>query len=201
MNNFKRIPEEKQKIIINSAISAFAANGYRKTSINDIALSAGISKSMVFHYFGSKKALYLFLLEHCSYLLSEGMSDTWSSDFFERVKIATDVKLSLMSTYPSILLFLSSVYCERDKKVKNEIKEFKLKNKTLSSQIALKGIDDSKFKPDIDINLVFKILLYFTEGYLSKIPIKNNSDIRLMINELGECIDLLKNNFYKESFL
>lgn len=201
MNHFKRIPEEKQKLIINAAIGAFAANGYKKTSINDIAQSAGISKSMVFHYFGSKKALYLFLLGYCSDLLSAAMTDSWNSDFFERIKKAIKIKLSVMSEYPSLLLFLGGVYSEKDKAVQNEITMFLHKNKDLSNQTAMDGVDVFKFKPNIDINLVFKILQYFTEGYLSKAPVKDETDIMSLIKELDDCINLLKNNLYKESCL
>jgi AcrR family transcriptional regulator len=202
MNHFKRIPEEKQKLVLNAAIGVFATNGYRKSSINDIALSAGISKSMVFHYFGNKKALYLFLVEFCSDLLSnEMMANSRISDFFDRIKRAIDVKLSIMSKYPSILLFLSSVYSENDGAVKNEINHFLQKNRALSNQTAMAGIDVFKFKPDIDINLVFKILQYFTEGYLSKATVNDDADIMSLIKELDECIDLLKNNMYKESCL
>ncbi|MEL7571293.1 MAG: TetR/AcrR family transcriptional regulator [Eubacteriaceae bacterium] len=201
MDHFKRIPEEKQKLIINAAIGAFATNGYKKTSINDIAKSAEISKSMVFHYFGNKKALYLFLLEYCSGLLSAEMTNSWSSDFFDRVKKAIDIKLSIMSRYPSLLIFLSSIYSEKDEAVQNEINMFLQKNRDLSNQTAIDGVDVLRFKPDIDIKLVFKILQYFTEGYLSKAPVKDDTDIRSLIKELDECINLLKNNLYKESCL
>jgi len=141
------------------------------------------------------------VIVHCSNIVSEEMIGTWSSDFFERVKIAMNVKVSLMSKYPSILLFLSSMFSEKEKSVENEVKEFIVKNMAISNQTALEGVDLFKFKADIDIKLVYKILVHLTEGYLSKIPVNKNTDIKVMIRELDECIHLLKNNFYKESYL
>jgi len=56
---------EKQNLIIDAALKTFAMHGYKKTSISDIASTAGISKAMVFHYFGTKKELYLYLVNTC----------------------------------------------------------------------------------------------------------------------------------------
>ncbi len=198
----KCIPDEKQKPVINAAISTFAAKGYRKASMNDIALSAGISKSMVFHYFGSKRELYLFLLEYCGERLAKAMDCVQGScvaDFFDTIMDAAKAKLLLMKEYPSILFFLSSAFNERDTEVEKEVKELVAKNMRLSGHFVLESTDAEKFKPGIDISLVFKILMYFTEGYLSRAPVKNSSDIGCMIDELDACMNLMRNNFYKET--
>ena len=64
-DKFFNIPLEKQNKIINSALAEFAKNGYTKTSINDIAKSADVSKASLFYYFNTKKELYLYLYEYC----------------------------------------------------------------------------------------------------------------------------------------
>src|SRR5690625_358370 len=66
LEKFLNLTKEKQNSIIDSALKIFAKHGYRKTSISDIAKSAGISKAMVFHYFGTKKDLYLYLVNTCA---------------------------------------------------------------------------------------------------------------------------------------
>lgn len=50
-------PGVKEKII-ESAKTLFSKNGYHGTSIQDIADSAGVNKSLLFYYFTSKKNLY-----------------------------------------------------------------------------------------------------------------------------------------------
>lgn len=55
LERFFRLSEEKQNSIIDAALKAFGINGYKKTSVSDIAAEAGISKAMVFHYFGTKR--------------------------------------------------------------------------------------------------------------------------------------------------
>jgi len=58
---FYSLPEEKQKAIINAGYRVFSQNSYRNSPMSEIAAAAGISKSLLFHYFQNKKELYLFL--------------------------------------------------------------------------------------------------------------------------------------------
>ncbi len=58
---FYALPEEKQQMILNAGFHVFSQNTYRKSPMSEIAAEAGISKSLLFHYFRNKKELYLFL--------------------------------------------------------------------------------------------------------------------------------------------
>ena len=58
MEKFLALSQEKQATIRNAALACFARHGYEKTSINDIAVAAGISKASIFQYFGNKQTLY-----------------------------------------------------------------------------------------------------------------------------------------------
>jgi AcrR family transcriptional regulator len=49
--------------LIEVAIQRFAANGYHNTSMEEIADAAGVTKPVLYQHFGSKRALYLELLE------------------------------------------------------------------------------------------------------------------------------------------
>ena len=53
MDKFFALSEEKQITIINAALQCFGKFGYDKASVNDIAVTAHISKASVFQYFGS----------------------------------------------------------------------------------------------------------------------------------------------------
>ena len=63
---FFSLPEEKQLGIINAGYRVFSKNSYKKSPVSEIALEAGISKSLLFHYFKNKRELYLFLLENAA---------------------------------------------------------------------------------------------------------------------------------------
>jgi AcrR family transcriptional regulator len=56
--------EPGREKILDAARTLFGERGYDATSIAEIGEGAGISKSVLYHYFGSKAGLYQALLEH-----------------------------------------------------------------------------------------------------------------------------------------
>lgn len=204
MEKFSSLPVEKQTIIIDAALICFGTNGYKKASINDIATAAGISKALVFHYFGTKKALYLYLIGLCTHIFMNEINEKFDhavTDFFDRIKLAASIEISVMKKHPAILSFLDSVYFENDDEVKADIKAIltNSESESLRSKVAFEGTDTSKFKDDIDPKLVMKILTLLTDGYLCKI-LKTGIDLDALCEEFDEYIDLFKRNFYKEKY-
>ena len=200
MDVFLSLSVEKQTIIIDAALLSFGTNGYKKTSVSDIAKAAGISKAMIFHYFGTKKALYLYLMDLCGNILMNEMNktlDTRVIDFFDKIRRATDVKISVMKKHPSILTFLNSMYLESDDEVKSEINANLAKGEVFRRQLTHVDVDTSKFKEGIDPNLILKLLTRFAEGYVSESSSKAGFDLEVVCIEFDECIKLFKNHFYK----
>lgn len=62
---FFSLPAEKQQTIINAGYRFFSQNSYKNSPMSEIAAAAGISKSLLFHYFRNKKELYMFLWDRC----------------------------------------------------------------------------------------------------------------------------------------
>ena len=56
-------PAQTRQAILDSAASAFAANGFEKTSMRMVAGSAGVDPALVHHYFGTKDQLFLATLD------------------------------------------------------------------------------------------------------------------------------------------
>ena len=83
---FYALPEEKQSQILNAAYKVFAMNQYKKAPTSEIAAEAGISKSLLFHYFHNKLELYLFLWKYAADLTKKYMCKYKvyeTDDFFE----------------------------------------------------------------------------------------------------------------------
>lgn len=202
MEKFLCLPIEKQNKIIDAALLSFGTNGYKKASINDIAKEAGISKAMVFHYFGTKKELYFYLLNLCANILMNEVNESFDltvTDFFDRIKMSTDIEVLAMKKHPGILSFLNSVYLEKDNEVIADINVALMQGEGFRSKIAFDGMDTSKFKEGIDPNLILKMLAWLADGFVNRI--KAGIDIDILSKEFDECLMLLKNNFYKEENL
>ena len=54
---FFALPQEKQQAIINAGYRVFSQKSYKNSPMSEIADEAGISKSLLFHYFRNKKEL------------------------------------------------------------------------------------------------------------------------------------------------
>ncbi len=59
---FEKLESQKKSRIIQSAMECFSQNGFTKTSMDMIALKAGIAKGALYRYFESKKDLYMLLV-------------------------------------------------------------------------------------------------------------------------------------------
>ena len=123
------------------------------------------------------------------------------SDFFERVGHITEIKISLLKKYPAILLFLGSMYHEIDKEVADDIKGILAQSEKIRYNLAFDGMDTSKFKEGIDPQLVLNILVKFSEGYVGGTHNATELDFDRLLSEFEACLDLMKNNFYKEEFI
>lgn len=63
--------EAKKAALRKGAAAYFAAQGYTRASMSNLARSCGVSKALLYHYYSSKEALlYDILKEHLSSLLS-----------------------------------------------------------------------------------------------------------------------------------
>ncbi len=56
-------PDTRQQAILQAASKAFATYGFRKTSMNDIALGAGMSRPAVYLHYRNKEAIFRSLVQ------------------------------------------------------------------------------------------------------------------------------------------
>jgi AcrR family transcriptional regulator len=90
-------PEREQRML-DAAGQAFARNGFHDASMDAIAAAAGISKPMLYNYFGSKKGLYVAYVQRSGAALLQTMRQAAAPD------AAADERLRL-----GILAFLTYV--------------------------------------------------------------------------------------------
>lgn len=201
LDNFFNLRTDKQEHIINAALTVFGQNGYKKTSTADIAQEAGIAKGMVFYYFGSKKNLYLYLVELCGKEWVEEMErhfDTSITDFFDKIKMMTDIKIALMKRHPASVSFFTKVFYETDKEVLAELERFKADGAHIRMRWVFDDTDVSRFKDDVDPELLTRFLTWAGEGFANSLSADDAIDkIDAFVEEFYECLDMMKAHFYK----
>lgn len=192
------LPVEKQTPVIDGALEVFSKNVYRKASVANIAGAAGISKGLVFHYFGSKKALYLYLIGYCGEVLTSEMNrgfEKEATDYFDRIKTATLIKISVIKRHPSILSFLRNMYYETDPEVEPEIRALASSGISSTHNLMLSGADLSKFKDPSAPALLDKMLTWAGEGLILD-GAGNDETVEARLDGFIACLDLLRKHFY-----
>ena len=199
MENFYQLRAEKQEEIIAAAYKIFSQNPYKRAAIQEIAQAAGLSKGMIFYYFGSKKNLYLFLVDKSGELLRQVMKQSFDesiNDFFERLIMITEIKVSLITHQPDLLTFLKNVYYEKDEEVVNEIRATIAQGLSNSWQTITAGADVSRFRDPQAPELLAKLLTWAGEGAVN--DWYEGDDLQARMQEYIRSIRLLKASFYQE---
>lgn len=204
MDKFLALSEKKQKTIINAALQCFGKFGYEKASINDIAVAAHISKASVFQYFGSKKQLYIFLLEYCKKLITEIFDKTAldaESDLFDRILASSRMETVSLKKQPFIIPFITSVCEGKSPEVSGILTVMLDEVGKYRDALVLRKRDTLKFKNPADAEPVFKMLLLMAEGYAARYRNEEVFDFDTVMDEFEKNIAVLRNNFYKEEYL
>jgi len=153
---------------------------------------------MVFHYFGSKKSLYMYLLDYCGRLLTSEMEDGFDPDIvdlFDKIKMLTLIKISAIKKHPGILSFLYNAYSEADPEVAVDVRKAASEGIAGTWGMTLENIDLSRFRNPEAPELLTKFLTWAGEGAAKDWAAGDDIDARLA--EFIACIDLLKENFYR----
>lgn len=70
MSRTRLLPDERRRLILSAATEAFREAEYSEVSLDDVARRAGVTRGLLHHYFGSKRGLYLAVVEQIAELAS-----------------------------------------------------------------------------------------------------------------------------------
>ncbi|MCX7708770.1 MAG: TetR/AcrR family transcriptional regulator [Clostridia bacterium] len=170
-SKFENLDEEKKRRIIEVCIDEFSQNDYKNASTNNIVKNAEISKGILFHYFGNKKMLYLYVFDYVADFLTKimyGRMVGLSTDFFQRAMETGIMKLGVAHEYPAEYRFLINAVTHTPEEVKQEIHERYGKMIQEGMALMFQDIDFSKFKKDIDRDKALEVILFAFEGISNK---------------------------------
>lgn len=198
--NFLQLNKDKQVKIINAGFKNFALKGYKKASAMDIAKDAGISKAMIFHYFGSKKDMYAYLITYAHDTLNDyvySYVDKNVTDIFDMISLSTIGKIEACGIYPFILSFIASVFKEEDPEIETVVKAYIKKTEEQIHEMVNWRLDYSRFREDIDKQTALKIMSLTADGVLSRFSMNSKIVASEQMEEYKECMLALKSILYK----
>lgn len=178
-DRFFLLDDKRQEQILNAGYKGFAQNTYAKTSMSMVAEEAGISKSLLFHYFLNKKEFYLYLYERAVMQIKETLPDearAGEEDLLELLTEHIGKKWKLLKENPFMLQFMNRAYYEKEEELQKDLRE-------ITNQYMTKPIEEiiyriqSKGRAQTDSELV-KVLFYLSEGFalMNKEKIQENPE-------------------------
>jgi len=210
---FLALSEEKRERIINAAMKEFLI-GYKNASTDNIVREAGISKGLLFHYFGSKERLYNFLIDYGIEIMQREYIDLINiiqPDVLESVWQLSLLKQDLSNKYPDIFDFMASALIDTSAKSEsvtanlakfNEVRAGILKDVYAHADVSL-------FRDDIEPMQAMQIISWALDGYgrskVSMAPAENlgklgeiaRQNYDLYLEEFQQILNTLRKCFYK----
>jgi AcrR family transcriptional regulator len=195
---------EKRDRIINAAMREFN-KGFKQAHTDEIVHEAGISKGLLFHYFGSKENLYEFIFMYAIDVVVReyyALINFEQRDILERMWQAVLLKIDLSYKYPAMFDFLAAAYTENHNGLSSKVYA-----QVLGDAIPrlLDNIDESLFKDDIDPQMAINIIRWTQLGYSntqladmgsSKIEDYQREYERFLV-EIQAYFDMFRRMFYK----
>jgi TetR/AcrR family transcriptional regulator len=203
----KNMDEEKRDRIINSAIDEFAKYPYAKASTNNIVENAGISKGLLFHYFGNKKDLYEKLSRFVLNKLSDEIManiDWDQTDILERIKQLAIFKMKLGEKYPTMFEFIIKILAEKKTQSIESVielyEEYGVDIQKLLGDVYARNIDFSMFRDQASIDKSLNIIRWTLEKYAEEMLVQVSSldkrDYEKIGSDMDVYIDVLRKAFY-----
>ncbi|CTQ55607.1 Nicotinate degradation protein S [Roseibium album] len=150
-----RNAEAATKDLIAVAEVVFAENGLSAAKVDDIAEQAGLNKKMIYHYFGSKEALYIAVLENAYHGIRQMEEELSLSEFDPVAAISQFIEATwkYFVEHPHFLALINQEnlmkarYLQKSSLVKKETGQL---YRTIE-RILKKGADEGIFRKNVDV--------------------------------------------------
>jgi AcrR family transcriptional regulator len=204
---FEKLPPEKKEKIVQAGMECFAEKGYEGASTNEIVKRAGISKGILFHYFGNKKNFYLYILNKVMETMVEKICTGYRDappDLFERLMFKGMLKLRLSLEEPLLYRMIYVTFVNTPEDLKEEAQQWYNRLYGMAIPMLLDGLDLSKVRSGVDPNKAIETVLLFMEGLQAKymeaykkIPADQAlSTMDQLLKESRVYMDILKKGVY-----
>lgn len=99
MRGLEKLPAEKLQALYQAGLQEFATKPFAEASTDVITAQGGISKGLLFHYFGSKRAFYLYCLRRALDTLTAPPEEAQGDSFYDVLFDTLNAKLALCTAH------------------------------------------------------------------------------------------------------
>ncbi len=198
-DRFFELKREKQDRMINGALKVFATQGYRHASTDDIVKEAGISKGLLFHYFGSKQGTYAFVYDYSArFMMLElrDMVDPRERELFGLMKQIERAKLNALKGYPYMQMFLDRANQETSNEA---LVAIAAKRPLLleAYELIYEQVNPIRLPEGVELGKLRKMMELTIKGLMSERFRDGSFQPESLCQEIEEYLDMMKGLVYR----
>ncbi|MBK9369013.1 MAG: TetR/AcrR family transcriptional regulator [Deltaproteobacteria bacterium] len=178
----------RREPLIEAALNEFVRQGYEQASLNDILAASGVSKGKFYHYFDSKQALYLGLVE----LLIQRKKEHFAANpvgeqkgFFNTLRAQLDAGQRFALAQPDLYRFSQAFLRERGTPIFTVVMEtYGLGGDSAVAQLVAAYHARGAFAESLSLEFVTRAVLLVLNGLPQLLDLSSPDDLNAHLDEL-----------------
>lgn len=205
-NSFENLNNQKKQRIINAALAEFAQKKYDYASTNSIVKKAQIGKGMLFHYFGNKKNLYIYLYKYVRKVMDNEICsqiDISKGDLPSILRQIGVRKLEVLRRHPDMTDFIAQAKNEKLPEVYEELEKIeKERSYQLRENFLFGSLDMNLLKPEFRNENTIKLIRWALDGCTKELQDKyKGQDIQdpaidVLMRDYDKYVEIIRQAFY-----
>lgn len=205
MSELKLEQDVRKDRILDAALKEFASKGYYKASTNAIVKEANVSKGLLFHYFQSKKVLFITIYRRSYEMILNEIFDhvNFSNrDVLWRLEVSTIERVNAHRKYELLTrFFITNEQINRDG-IKEDIDIIKKEYVQKFYEKMFYDIDYYLFKEHLNLNDALQVIRFTIDRILADYEDKYDhvvdcANLERLAKHLHHYITFFKDAFYR----
>lgn len=171
-DSFMKLSDQRRKAIVDTGIAEFSQRSYTDVGTDVITKQCGISKGLLFHYFGSKKEYYFYCLEQAMKVITTPSPAMPNGNLHEVFFSLLTNKIRLCQQYPTqmrLSQMASRETCTDIKESKNTIlTHYMAKSSMDTTEIMAMASANIRFKTAVDIGKATAALQIYVQSLINR---------------------------------
>ncbi|MDO4463788.1 MAG: TetR/AcrR family transcriptional regulator [Bacillota bacterium] len=170
---FEKLSDDKKELILSAGMKEFSQKPYKEASTDSITKACGISKGLLFHYFGSKKEFYFFCLERAmEKLTAQAQSKEEANDFYDILFSSMDQKFALCIHYYDEMHMVNMASRDAATEIAQQkaemMQKYAIQIKMKSAETIRRALQTLNFKHDENLQMTVEGISLYINAVLNK---------------------------------
>jgi AcrR family transcriptional regulator len=205
MSEFLNQDDQRKDRILEAALIEFSDKGYKKASTNTIVREAGVSKGLLFHYYKSKKDLYILLFNHANKVIEEELYaevNYADRDVLNRLYQSTIAHIEAYEKHPLFVKLFELNAKVEDKEIIKATTIISKSTRVRTYEKSFLNIDYYLFNDTINIDRSLEVIKWTIDRIRDDWKVINRFNITAdaleqLSMDISHYLDLFRSAFYR----